>query len=372
MAAHEVLLLSDVGALPDRQWAEKLLLPFCHDASLTGVFGFYRAIGDDGIRTEVLKLVTPKLAEIDPATFLPSGRSFALRRKGWKAAGGYPEYLTLAGEDTLFDYYLKCRFSRFAFVPEATADWFPQRRLFRMIANYASGDAEGGKLFWSHYSWLVTAAASIGFETALSLFFALLAYFTGWALLLLPLLIFVPTVIFRLREIVHRFSPVFHLTELKPRLRRISSALFVASAQTYGFVRGLGRRRAVEERRLREVQGEVLILANTLPFAAQGADQKVDQTVDEYLRGGWEVTVVLLAREQLAAHRDFDHPHYREFFKDDFSLPRDFGKLLAGQRFVIDLAGEETSLHRALKQRGIQFLAPDSGAPRKAAAGGAE
>ena len=87
------------------------------------------------------------LAKINPQEFLPSGRSLAFHKELWERAGGYPEWLTDAGEDTLFDVRLKAQAARWAFVPTARAAWYAPdtfRKLLKTYYRYSLGDGETG------------------------------------------------------------------------------------------------------------------------------------------------------------------------------------------------------------------------------------
>jgi hypothetical protein len=88
--------------------------------------------------------VLPSLAEINPATFLPSSRSVAFTRSAWQSVGGYPEWLDYC-EDLVFDIRLRERYQPFGFAPEAVAYFRPRgclRRFFRQYYLYARGDGK--------------------------------------------------------------------------------------------------------------------------------------------------------------------------------------------------------------------------------------
>ena len=80
--------------------------------------------------------------EIDPAAFLPFGKSIAFRKAAWARVGGYPEWASHC-EDILFDLALRRHGARFAFAPDALVLFRP-RSSFRAFARqyflYARGD----------------------------------------------------------------------------------------------------------------------------------------------------------------------------------------------------------------------------------------
>ncbi len=90
--------------------------------------------------------VLPALADVDPATFLPSSRSVAFRRVAWERAGGYPEWLDYC-EDVVFDLRLRESGGTFAFAPDAVAHFRPRgswRAFWRQYYRYARGDGKAG------------------------------------------------------------------------------------------------------------------------------------------------------------------------------------------------------------------------------------
>jgi hypothetical protein len=85
------------------------------------------------------------LKKVDPNTFLPSSRSIAFRKAAWKSVNGYPEWLTLTAEDTLFDVCLKNADCNFVFAPKAVVYWRPRRNLSALLRQYylyGFGDGE--------------------------------------------------------------------------------------------------------------------------------------------------------------------------------------------------------------------------------------
>jgi hypothetical protein len=88
--------------------------------------------------------VLPTLADIDPATFLPSSRSVAFRKDAWEAVGGYPEWLDYC-EDLVFDMRLKELDKRFLFAPRAIVHFRPRsslRAFYLQYYRYARGDGK--------------------------------------------------------------------------------------------------------------------------------------------------------------------------------------------------------------------------------------
>lgn len=89
--------------------------------------------------------VLPTLADIDPATFLPSSRSIAFTRTAWQRAGGYPEWLDYC-EDLILDFRLPTPW--LALLPGRRRPWrvstarAPWTAFYKQYYRYARGDGE--------------------------------------------------------------------------------------------------------------------------------------------------------------------------------------------------------------------------------------
>jgi len=153
-ASHELIACSDCGSLLDENWLHALTLPFALDPQMGVSAGYYDVLETNTLSCLARRFFGVNLKKIDPQEFLPSGRSLAFRKRLWANAGGYPEWLTDAGEDTLFDLRLKAQPARWAFVPAAQVAWYaPEtlRKLLRTYYRYSRGDGETGiaaELYW--------------------------------------------------------------------------------------------------------------------------------------------------------------------------------------------------------------------------------
>jgi hypothetical protein len=84
-------------------------------------------------------------------------------RDAWRKAGGYPEWLSLTGEDTYFAAELKRCCPHWAFVPDAVVDWpAPANPVeyWRKIYNWSIGDGESGA-FTQWYWWSLVRVGSV-------------------------------------------------------------------------------------------------------------------------------------------------------------------------------------------------------------------
>ena len=145
-ATCPVIAVSDAGTLLEPDWLERLVSPLERDAAVDVSAGFFRPAGRTFMQRLIATVITPRLPEIEPSSFLPSSRSVALRREAWERVGGYPEWLRW-GEDVVFDLELRDAGARFEFAPEAIVNWYPPatlRRFAHQYRLYARGDGQSG------------------------------------------------------------------------------------------------------------------------------------------------------------------------------------------------------------------------------------
>ncbi|HUU53897.1 MAG TPA: glycosyltransferase [Armatimonadota bacterium] len=151
-AKGEIIAGIDGGCAAARDWLSRLVAPFESDDPPDVVAGYYEPDTDTALEDAIAVATVPDASEVDPETFLPSGRSVAFRRDAWERVGGYPEYVDYA-EDTDFGLRLKAAGFRFQFVPEAFVRWRMQADLwsvFRQFFRYSRSDGELGHWFL-HY-----------------------------------------------------------------------------------------------------------------------------------------------------------------------------------------------------------------------------
>ncbi len=193
-AAHEIIACSDCGSLLNANWLEMLTLPFVLDPEISVSAGYYDVLETNTLSRLAKHFFGVDLEKIDPREFLPSGRSLAFRKRIWEDAGGYPEWLTDAGEDTLFDLRLKAQPARWAFVPMARVAWYAPDTLGKLVKTYfryARGDGETGisaDLYWYKVVELLRIwprrLGLLGLGLALLVLWPLFGalYFGGWLL----------------------------------------------------------------------------------------------------------------------------------------------------------------------------------------------
>jgi len=140
----EILAITDAGCLVHDSWLERITEPLRNSADIDVVAGGYRIEGRNVFEKCAAASSIP-LEQLDPDTFLPSSRSFSVRKSVFMQAGDYPEELTFAGEDTALCRTLKYLGSRFATRWDAIVTWFPRsnfQAFMRQHYCYGLGDGE--------------------------------------------------------------------------------------------------------------------------------------------------------------------------------------------------------------------------------------
>lgn len=145
-AACDLIVSTDFGCRFHPEWLESLVQHF--DDPAVKVVG-----GNFSVLEQEFKS-WPELAayicangyrnKMDNA-FLPSSRSIAYYKHVWEKAGGYPEELTLAGDDTNFAIVLKKKGFKITLEPRPFVYWLRPLMLsgyLKEAKRYAIGDAE--------------------------------------------------------------------------------------------------------------------------------------------------------------------------------------------------------------------------------------
>ena len=144
-ARGQIIASTDAGLILDPYWLARIVAPIeAGEADLVGGFFhptpgslFALALGETSYR---------RSREIDPATFLPFGKSMAFRKEVWEAVGGFPEWASHC-EDLLFDLAVEQAGFRRTFVPSAVVHFAPRptlRAFLRQYYPYARGDGRAG------------------------------------------------------------------------------------------------------------------------------------------------------------------------------------------------------------------------------------
>ena len=144
-ASHDVIALTDADCVLESGWLEAIVAPLEAGADVS--MGFYEPMIDGFLQACMAAVNLPaNAAEVDPATFMPSGRSVAFRRDAIERAGGYPEWLAI-GEDMWVNHRWRELGLDLRFAPEAVVRWRLRpgmRETWVQYFRYARGDAQAG------------------------------------------------------------------------------------------------------------------------------------------------------------------------------------------------------------------------------------
>lgn len=116
----EIIVSTDAGSQPQPNWLEEITRPLLEDPTLDVVGGKTISTGENEWQKFVLSM---EGQPGDSEGYYPSSRNVALRRRAWESVGGYPEWLTLAAEDALYNYELHAAGNKFACNNNAIVRW---------------------------------------------------------------------------------------------------------------------------------------------------------------------------------------------------------------------------------------------------------
>ncbi len=101
---YDIIVSTDIGCTWESQWLEELAQPLLENKQLEAVMGSWQVrwedLKSDWAKVEYALLNEPKLIATPKSH--ASSRSIAYRKSLWEKIGGYPEDLTLAGDDMVF------------------------------------------------------------------------------------------------------------------------------------------------------------------------------------------------------------------------------------------------------------------------------
>ncbi len=175
-ANYELIVSTDFGCRFHHQWIESIVLPFQKDPELEVTGGAFSVLHKD-IKTLAAKsdfiLQNGYEVKLDEY-FSVSSRSIAYKKQVWEKVGGYPEWLTLAADDTIFWKLIKKNKFKYKLIDSPYVYWMRHQTntaFGKEAFRYGLGDGE----------------SSINFRNFLSLTIeTLLRYLLFIYLILLP------------------------------------------------------------------------------------------------------------------------------------------------------------------------------------------
>jgi len=311
-ARYPIIAATDFGCFARPDWLEKITHPFSVDPEIQVSAGIYAPISKvprQTLRNKHLWLwSTPE--KIDPRSYLPPGGSMAFQKEIWKAVGGYPEWLTLTGEDTYFDLAMKFFGGKWAYVPEAVVEWIAPANFFhylKKLYRWAIGDGETGihaRYYWVYLPRTVGWAAFTGISLIAAILLIVLAH--SW-LAATSIVLFYLLVNLLIAHSIHLNPHLF--------IQRVTGE----AAQLAGFIKGVKNRKNVDCRRSKTLSGVLFLLAG-VPFDDTGGGSRGAQITQELLRKGYAVIYLnyFPKYESRELNIQYNHPNLYQFSQKEF------------------------------------------------------
>lgn len=270
----EVIVVTDFGCTHSPDWLENLVTPFEINPDIQVAAGHYEPVNQQG--EKAVWPIRLSLDQIDPQTYLPPSVSVAFTKQAWVSAGGYPEWLSLTGEDSYFDLELKLRTSHWAFVPDAVAYWEVPSTFWGSVKKafaWSIGSGEVGMNTEGHRN----LAVKIGFVVGTLFGILMLTIIAG----LMSSITFV-ALAFGLS--VLWLGVLFKQFMKKGRsLKRLCLEYGMNIAQLLGYLKGVSQRPEVDRRRQSSLAGVWFVLAG-VPIDDTGGGARSAQIALELLR----------------------------------------------------------------------------------------
>lgn len=149
-AAHSIIAQIDGSCVANRKWLSRLVKPL-RNSDVGVSAGFYKIMAKNAIAKAASPFIGITSNAFDPRTYMPTGRSLAIRKSVWLKMGKYSEDLQWSGEDNLFNYKLLKNRVKLARVPSAIVYWYAPssfREIFEKIFAYTAGISQTGT--WRH------------------------------------------------------------------------------------------------------------------------------------------------------------------------------------------------------------------------------
>jgi cellulose synthase/poly-beta-1,6-N-acetylglucosamine synthase-like glycosyltransferase len=144
-ATSDIVAVTDAGTVAAADWLEHLVEPFV-DPEIDVVAGGFLPVLETRWQRALAAATLPDLSEISGASFLPSSRSVAVRRRWLDVGYLYPAWLDYC-EDLIWDLQLRRGGAAFYFTPGAVVKFAPRPNLAsyaRQYFRYARGDGKAG------------------------------------------------------------------------------------------------------------------------------------------------------------------------------------------------------------------------------------
>lgn len=143
-SSHELIAIVDAGCELNQGFFRNLVGPLHEDESADLVSGCY----EPKVKNAAAYRFIPDWSDASTWNwFLPSARSLCIKKSIWQKAGGFPDYLTLTGEDTQFDVSYRRHSERWVISKRAVVYWnapSTDDAADKLSYRYGIGDGESG------------------------------------------------------------------------------------------------------------------------------------------------------------------------------------------------------------------------------------
>lgn len=145
LTTAEIIVATDAGSFPEPTWFAEITKPLLRDPGIDCTGGLNLCENQNEFQ-KFLEIFEPRQETGQGnGQVHPSSRNTAFRRETWAAVGGYPEWLTLAAEDSLFTHELALIGKKTVYTPAAVVHWSVRPSLaayYKLLHRNAYGAAE--------------------------------------------------------------------------------------------------------------------------------------------------------------------------------------------------------------------------------------
>lgn len=235
-ASNNLIASTDFGCRFHSNWLESIIKPF--DDEAIRVVGGNFTIKEEEVKTLPAKadyILSNSYENILNEHFPVSSRSIAFYKDVWLEVGKYPEWLTLAADDTVFWRKIKQKPIPYYLCPESYVFWQRHKSFSAYSAEayrYGRGDGEGSINFTNFLSHCIETGFRYSFYLNLLLLPVSLTY-----LPILPLVLFLPQ-LFGLRSFKNALKNWLRLRSSKYNFIVLAASLFMIECLRYNYIKG--------------------------------------------------------------------------------------------------------------------------------------
>jgi len=149
----EIIAATDAGSFPEPEWFGEITRPLLEDQTLDVTGGLNTSDAATGFKQFLAQFEARQETGVSQHEINPSSRNTAYRRQTWADVGGYPEWLTLAGEDLLFTQQLNRVGKKIFYNPRAVVHWSvreTEAEYFKLLYRNGYGASEAQSC-WSDF-----------------------------------------------------------------------------------------------------------------------------------------------------------------------------------------------------------------------------